>query len=96
MTSKQTPTAALESIGSQSKPCAKVFKVGAAVFAILYLINGTGAAAGYAKTLQTGHESSAQILSQTIWVGVTWPVVVHDMMRADPMQRVEARADFNA
>jgi hypothetical protein len=91
MTSKQTPFAARESIGLQSKPLARVMKVAAAAFAILYMINGTGAAAGYAKAFRTGHESTANIVAQSVWVGIAWPVVLHDMMRAEPMQRVEAR-----
>jgi len=96
MTSKQTPSAAQHIGGPQTKPLSRAVKVAAAAFAILYLVNGTGAAAGYAKALPSGGESSASVVAQTLWVGVTWPVVVHDMMRAGPLERVETRAGAHA
>lgn len=96
MTSTQTPSNPQQSAGPQSTPFARAVKVAAAAFAILYLINGTGAAAGYVKALRAGEENSAHILAQILWVGVTWPVVMHDMMRTEPLDRVGTRPDLDA
>jgi hypothetical protein len=96
MTSTQSPSTKQQTVDPQSKPFARAVKVAAAAFAILYLINGTGAAAGYVKALPAGEENSAHVVAQTLWVGVTWPVVVHDMMRAEPLARVETRPDLDA
>ena len=96
MTSKQTPSAAQQTPGPQTKPLARAAKVAAVAFAILYMVNGTGAAAGYAKALRSSGESSVHVIAQTLWVGVTWPAVVHDMMQAEPLDRVETRAGVDA
>lgn len=63
-------------------------KIAVTAFAILYMINGTGAAAGYANALHRGPDSSAQRVAELVWVGVTWPVVVHDMTWAAPLKRI--------
>jgi len=96
MTSKQTPNAAQQTADPQTKPLARAAKVAAVAFAILYMVNGTGAAAGYAKALRSDGESSTNVIAQTVWVAVTWPVVLHDMMRAEPLERVETRVDVDA
>lgn len=85
MTSKRTPSTAQRTASPQSKPLTRAVKVAAAAFAVLYVINGTAVAAGYVKALRAGDESS---IAQTVWVGAAWPVVIHDMMRAGPLERV--------
>jgi hypothetical protein len=72
--------------GSQS--LSRVVKVAVTAFALLYMINGTGAAAGYANSLRMEHDSSVKRIAEMVWVGVAWPIVLHDMMRAAPLQRV--------
>ncbi len=95
MSARLTHPAVQESSGRKSKRLSRVIKVSAAVFAMLYTINGTGAAAGYAKALRTGDGNSVQIIAETLWVGVAWPFVLHDMMWADPLQRVESRPELD-
>ncbi len=96
MSAKLSLHAGQESVWLKSKRFSRVIKMAAAVFAVLYMINGIGAAAGYAKALQTADHSSVQIIAETLWVGVAWPLVLHDMMWADPLQRVESRPELNS
>jgi hypothetical protein len=96
MSAKLSLHAGQESVWLKSKRFSRVIKMAAAVFAVLYMINGTGAAAGYAKALRTADHSSVQSIAETLWVGVTWPLVLHDMMWADPLQRVESRPELNS
>jgi hypothetical protein len=96
MTSTQTPSTTHQTAAPQSKPLAQAVKMAAATFAILYLINGTATAAGYVKALPAGDGTSAHVVAQTLWVGVTWPVVLHDMMRAEPLDRIGIPSDLDA
>lgn len=96
MTTEQAIRPTPETSGHRFERLARAGKVLAAVLALLYLINGTGAAAGYAKAHQTAEHDSAQALAEMVWVGVAWPVVLHHMMAADPLERVNARSDLDA
>ena len=96
MSEKLTLHAGQEAVVLNSKRLPRVIRVAAAVFAVLYMINGTGAVAGYAKALRTADHSSVQSIAETLWVGVTWPLVLHDMMWADPLQRVGSRPELNS
>ena len=96
MTSKEMPSATPETVGPKAQSLGRAIKVAAVALAVLYAINGTGAAAGYAKALPMGDQSSMQTVAQTVWVGVAWPLVLHDMMQADPFRRVDAGPDFAA
>ena len=95
MSDKLTLRTEQETVVLKSKRFSRVIKMAAAAFAILYMINGTGAAAGYANALRMGHDSSVQIIAETLWVGVAWPIVLHDMMWADPLQRTESRPELD-
>jgi len=72
----------------ESKRLSQMIKAAVTVLVLLYMINGTGAAAGYASALRTEHNGSVQRIAETVWVGVAWPIVLRDMMRAAPLQRV--------
>jgi hypothetical protein len=95
MSAKLSLHAGQESVWLKSKRFSRVIKMAAAVFAMLYTINGAGAAAGYAKALRTPDDSSVPIIAETFWVGVAWPFVLHDRMWADPLQRVESRPELD-
>jgi hypothetical protein len=88
MSAKLSLHAGQESVWLKSKRFSRVLKMAAAAFAILYLINSAGAAAGYASALRMGPDGSEQQVADAIWVGVAWPIVLHDKMRTDPLQRV--------
>lgn len=81
--------------GRTSKRLSRTFKVAVAACALLYTVNGTGAAAGYAKALQSGDDSSAKMIAETLRVGVAWPFVLRDRIWAKPLHRVEARPKPN-
>jgi hypothetical protein len=87
--------AAQQASGRTSKRLSRTFKVAVAACALLYTVSGTGAAAGYAEALQPGDDSSAQLIAETLWVGVAWPFVLHDRIWANPLHRVEARPGPN-
>ena len=71
----------------ESTRISRVIRMAVATLAILYMING--AAAGYVNALRTGHDKSAESMAEVMWVGLTWPIVLHDMASADPFQRIE-------
>lgn len=88
MSTKLALLAGSDSSWHGSKRLSRVVKVAVTAFALLYMINGTGAAAGYANALRTEHDSSVKRVAEMVWVGVAWPIVLHDMMRAAPLKRV--------
>ena len=88
MSAKLSLHAGQESVWLKSKRFSRVLKMAAAAFAILYLINSAGAAAGYASALRMGPDGSEQQVADASWVGVAWPIVLHDKMRTEPLQRV--------
>lgn len=73
----------------ESTRISRVIRMAVATLAILYMINGAAAAAGYVNALRTGHDKSAESMAEVMWVGLTWPIVLHDMASADPFQRIE-------
>lgn len=88
MFAKLTLSAHREGIWLKSKHLARALKIAVGAFAILYLINGAGAAVGYANTLPVRPDGPEQHVADAIWVGVAWPVVLLNTMVADPMQRL--------
>ena len=71
-------------------------KMAAAAFAILYLINGAGVAAGYANALRMGPNGSEQQVADGIWVGVAWPIVLRNTMTADLLQRLGPLSELDS
>ncbi len=88
MSTKLALLAGSDSSWLGSKDLSRVVKVAVTAFALLYMIYGTGAAAGYANALRVEHDSAVKRVAEMVWVAVAWPIVLHDMMRAAPLQRV--------
>jgi hypothetical protein len=85
---KKMPSFAATSSLTAPRTRFRALKIAVALVAGLYFVNGVGAAVGYVKALPPGTESSAQIVTRSLWVGAVWPVVMQDMMRADRWQRL--------
>ena len=72
----------------KSKHFSRGIKAAAAAFAIIYLINGAEVAAVNANAPRAVNASPDYRIAEAVWVGVTWPFVLHNMMKVEPLQRL--------
>ena len=77
------------SLWLKPKHISRMLKAAAAAWAILYLINAVEVAAGYASAIRTDNSSKGQQVIEAIWVGVTWPVHLHNMMMEADLRRLD-------
>jgi len=89
MSNSATLSRLSHAIDFRSERASRLLKATAFALAAIYAVNGAGAAAGYANQLPANSDSSAQQIADMVQVGVSWPVVLHDIVSADDFQRID-------
>lgn len=72
----------------KSKHLPRALKVTAATIALFYIIAGGKIAGDYAGSPQLVSTNLGTQVTKTIWMGVAWPVVLHNTMTTHPLQRL--------
>jgi hypothetical protein len=80
------------SLWLKPKHISRVLKAAAAACAILYLINVVAFVAGYASAIRTDNSSLGEHVIEAIWVGVSWPALLHNMMMEPDLRRLDPLA----